>query len=134
MEARIHSVLGRYDLASTSLKRGFEIQPMPEMAYNLGNSLINEGKAGESVQYLAYFLQYYPDRKDVAEKLETVRILERLESQIHSYPDSTELYVYAAYQYLRLGQHPVSDSLVRVAYRLDPGNDLLKKVLGNTVD
>lgn len=134
MAARVYSELGRFDEASTALKKGFDIQPMPEIAYNLGNSLISAGRPGESLQYFEYFLEYHPDRKDVAEKLEAIRALKNLEGLIHSFPDSTELYVHAAYRYLLLGQRLISDSLIRVAYGLDPLNDLVKNVLRNPGD
>jgi lysophospholipase L1-like esterase len=131
MEARIYSAMGMPGQAALALKTGFRIEPMPQIAYNLGNSLIRNGKPGESVQYLEYFLQYYPGRKDVAEKLESVRALVNLESQIDSFPDSTELYVYAAYRYLLLDQRQIADSLIRVAHRLDPHNELVERVLSN---
>jgi lysophospholipase L1-like esterase len=134
MAARIYSELGRFDQASNALKRGFETQPMPQIAYNLGNSLIKAGKPGESVQYLEYFLEFHPDRQDVAKKLEIIKALENLEGQIQSAPDSTELYVYAAYQYLLLNQRNISDSLIRVAYDLDSQNDLVKQVLKDPGD
>ena len=129
MAARIYSAMGMPDQAASALQKGFRIEPMPQIAYNLGNSLIRSGRPGESVQYLEYFLQYYPGRKDVAEKVATVRALVDLQSQIHSFPDSTELYVYAAYRYLQLDQRHIADSLIRVAHRLDPHNDLVNQVL-----
>lgn len=134
MAGRIYSELGRFDQASTALKRGFEIEPMPQIAYNLGSSLIKAGKPVESVQYFEYFLGFHPDRQDVASKLEIIKVLENLDEQIQSTPDSTELYVYAAYQYLLLNQRNISDSLIRVAYALDPNNALVQKLLNKPVN
>lgn len=129
MAGRIYSELGQFDQASSALKRGFELEPMPQIAYNLGISLIKAGRPEESVQYLKYFLEFKPDRQDVAEKLDIIKVLENLKGQIQSSPDSTELYVYAAYQYLLLNQRNISDSLIRVAYNLDPNNALVQKLL-----
>jgi lysophospholipase L1-like esterase/thioredoxin-like negative regulator of GroEL len=131
MEGRIYSEMGQFDQASNALRRGFEIQPMPQIAYNLGNSLISAGRPEEAVQYLEYFIEFHSDRNDVAKKLETVKALVNLEEQIRSTPDSTELYVHAAYQYLLLNQPRISDSLIRAAYSLDPQNALVKQVWRN---
>ncbi len=131
MAGRIYSELGRFDQASDALKRGFEIQPMPQIAYNLGNSLISAGRSKEAVTYLEYFIEFHPDRQDVVKKLQIIKVLANLEEQIHSTPDSTELYVHAAYQYLQLNQRDISDSLIRLAYSLDPQNALVKQVLRN---
>ncbi len=131
MAGRIYSELGRFDQASDALKRGFEIQPMPQIAYNLGNSLISAGRSKEAVTYLEYFIEFHPDRQDVAKKLQIIKVLANLEEQIQSSPDSTELYVHAAYQYLQLNQRNISDSLIRLAYSLDPQNALVKQVLRN---
>jgi lysophospholipase L1-like esterase len=132
MAGRIYSELGRFDQASDALKRGFEIQPMPQIAYNLGNSLISAGRSKEAVTYLEYFIEFHPDRQDVAKKLQIIKVLANLEEQIQSTPDSTELYVHAAYQYLQLNQRNISDSLIRLAYSLDPQNALVKQVLRNS--
>ena len=131
MAGRIYSELGRFDQASDALKRGFEIQPMPQIAYNLGNSLISAGRSKEAVTYLEYFIEFHPDRQDVAKKLQIIKVLANLEEQIQSTPDSTELYVHAAYQYLQLNQRNISDSLIRLAYSLNPQNALVKQVLRN---
>jgi tetratricopeptide (TPR) repeat protein len=129
MAARIYSELGRFDLASDALKRGFEIQPMPQIAFNLGNSLIKAGRPEESIQYLGYFLEFNADRQDVAKKLDIVRALAELEKQIRSAPDSTELYVYAAHQYLLLDQRHIADSLIGRAFSLEPNNAMVQRVL-----
>jgi lysophospholipase L1-like esterase len=129
MAGRVYSEMGRFDQASNALKRGFEIQPMPQIAYNLGSSLIKAGRPAESVQYLEYFIEFQPGRQDVVKRLEIVKALANLEEQIRSATDSTELYVYAAYQYLLLNQQDISDSLIMKAYSLDPKNDLVKQVL-----
>ena len=126
MAGRIYSELGRFDQASDALKRGFEIQPMPQIAYNLGNSLISAGRSKEAVTYFEYFIEFHPDRQDVVKKLQIIKVLANLEEQIQSTPDSTELYVHAAYQYLQLNQRDISDSLIRLAYSLDPQNALVK--------
>ena len=131
MAGRIYSELGRFDQASDALKRGFEIQPMPQIAYNLGNSLISSGRSKEAVTYLEYFIEFHPDRQDVVKKLQIIKVLANLEEQIQSTPDSTELYVHAAYQYLQMNQRDISDSLIRLAYSLDPQNALVKQVLRN---
>jgi tetratricopeptide (TPR) repeat protein len=104
---------------------------MPQIAYNLGNSLISAGRSKEAVTYLEYFIEFHPDRQDVVKKLQIIKVLANLEEQIHSTPDSTELYVHAAYQYLQLNQRDISDSLIRLAYSLDPQNALVKQVLRN---
>ncbi len=129
MAGRVYSELGRFDQASDALKRGFETQPMPQIAYNLGSSLIKAGRPAESVQYLEYFIEFQPGRQDVVKKLEIIKTLANLEEQIRSRPDSTELYVYAAYQYLLLNQPDISDSLITKAYSLDPDNPLVQKLL-----
>jgi tetratricopeptide (TPR) repeat protein len=129
MAARIYSEMGRFGQASDALKRGFEIQPMPQIAFNLGNSLIKAGRPEESIPYLGYFLEFNPGRQDIIKRLEIVKALANLEEQIRSSPDSTELHVYAAYQYLLLNQPDISDSLIMKAYSLDPNNPLVQKML-----
>ena len=65
----------------------------------------------------------------MVKRLEIVKTLADLDKQIRSAPDSTELYVYAAYQYLLLNQPDISDSLIMKAYSLDPNNPLVQKLL-----
>jgi lysophospholipase L1-like esterase len=129
MAARAYSELGQQGRAVEALRRAFEIEPMPQIAYNLGNSMIKTGDVAGAVPYLEYFLQYQPGRKDVASKLAMIRELHNLEEQINRAPDSTELFIYTAYLYLQMDLPHVSDSLLGEAYRNDPGNALLNRLL-----
>jgi hypothetical protein len=91
--------------------------------------MIKTGNVAGSVPYLEYFLQDQPGREDVASKLSVIGELQKLQDQISRFPDSTELYVYSAYRYMQLGLPRLSDSLLGVAYRCDPGNPLLNRLL-----
>ncbi len=129
MAGRIYTDLGQFDRATASLKKGFEIEPLPMIAYNLGNSILKAGKPSEAIPHFEHFIKSYPDRKDVVEKLEIIRRLDQLEEEIRLLPDSTELYVYAAYQYLLLDHRNIADSLIGVAYKQDPGNAMVMQLL-----
>ena len=129
MAARAYSELGQQHSAVDALQRAFRIEPLPQIAFNLGNALIMTGDVSGAIPYLEHFLDHQPGRKDVASRLEIARDLKNLEDQIGQNPDSTELYIYAAYRYLQLELPDYSDSLLRTAYLQDPGNSLLKRVL-----
>jgi lysophospholipase L1-like esterase len=129
MAARAYGELGQQREAVEALRRAFEIEPIPQIAFNLGNSMIKTGDVAGSVPYLEYFLKDQPDRKDVATRLGIIRELLKLEEQIIRNPDSTELYIYAAYRFMQLELRHVSDSLLSEAYRRDPGNEMLSRLL-----
>jgi lysophospholipase L1-like esterase len=129
MAARAYSELGQYRRAVDALQRAFVIEPLPQIAFNLGNTMIRTGDVTGAIPYLEYFLDHQPDRKDVAARLEIARDLKRLEQQIRLTPDSTELYIYAAYRYLQLELPRQSDSLLRTACLQDPDHPLLNRVI-----
>jgi len=128
MAARAYSELGQYGHATEALLRAFEIEPIPQIAYNLGNSMIKTGDVAGSVPYLELFLRDQPERKDVASKLSMIRELQKLQDLINRFPDSTELYISSAYRYMQLGLPRLSDSLLGEAYRRDPGDPLLNRL------
>ncbi|MFO7670716.1 MAG: hypothetical protein R6W31_13735 [Bacteroidales bacterium] len=129
MAARAYSEMGQQGRAVEALRRAFEMEPIPQIAYNLGSSMIKTGNLAGAVPYLEYFLQDQPDRKDVAAKLATIRELQKLQDQVKESPDSTELYIYTAYHYMQLNLPRFADSLLSEAYSRDPQNALLNKLL-----
>ncbi len=132
MAGRIHSEMGNYRKACTELKRGFDKQAMPQLAYNLASNLILSGEAGSAVPYLEFFLKSNADRKDVQEKLLLAKRVQQLEGEMEACPDSTELYIHLAYQYLLLNQRSRADSLVAHAYERDSGNALLHQIFSGS--
>ncbi|MFH0759213.1 MAG: hypothetical protein V2B15_18135 [Bacteroidota bacterium] len=129
MAARAYTEMGQYGHAVEALQCAFEIEPLPQIAYNLGNSMIKTGHVAASVPYLEFFLQNQPGRKDVASKLSMIRELQKLQDLINRFPDSTELYISSAYRYVQLGLPRLSDSLLGEAFRHNPGDPLLNRLL-----
>lgn len=134
MAGRVYSEMGDYGRACSELKKGFDMDPIPHIAYNLGNNLILAGKVTRSIPYLEFFLEANPGRKDVDEKLAVARRIKEIEGEMATSPDSTELYIHMAYQYLLLNQRKPADSLVGAAYRRDPRNELLNQIFSGSQD
>ena len=100
----------------------------------LGNNLIKAGNAIQSIPYLEFFLETQPDRADVSEKLESARRIEHLERETGTSPDSTELFIHMAYQYLLLSNRMMADSLISLAFQMDPQNILLNQIFPGMSD
>lgn len=115
MSGRVHSELGQYRKACNELKKGFDLEPLPQIAYNLANNLILAGEAVLSIPYLEFFLKGNPGRQDVEKKLESARHIKQIAAEMDLSPDSAELYIH-------------------MAYRKDPRNELLNQIFPDLQD
>jgi tetratricopeptide (TPR) repeat protein len=129
MAARAYGMLNRTDMSIRELERGYQTEPLPEMAYNLSTYYLSQGRLEESHQFLDRAIQTSTSFDHAKERLQILRESIEMKTQLITDSANVNLMMSLAQHYIRLNQTAEANTLIRRAIITDPSHPEVQQLL-----
>ncbi len=129
MSAKAYGLMNNSEIALDELKSGYNLEPLPEIAYNLSGNFLKAGNLEESVTYLQYAINGGISSEQAKGKLKILTSTVELKQQQKNDPTNIDIMLSLARNYVLIGWETEANDLIKKAILTDPSHPEVKKII-----